>query len=828
MTTGEQGQLATILEGGTAVGLGPAELLARFAASRDEGAFAALVDRHGPMVLATCRRVLPNAADADDAFQATFLVLARKAGAIADPDRLAPWLHGVARRVAVRARSQAARRPEVTDEGHGDLAVAPIAADAELRAVLDEELARLPIRYRDPLVLCYLDGLTHDEAASQLHWPVGTVRSRLAGGRDRLRSRLARRGFAPGALAVLSPAALPVSAVSRPLLVATVRLVVTGSAGKVATSAAVLAQGVLTSMFLTKIQTTAVVALGVATTLAVGTVGVLAQQQSAIETANPPTAEPSRQQSAIEKTANPKLAQVPTAVGAITDVRNLPPAARNYEEALARIKALEAELAAVRRSLPSVGTNESVTAPLLVPGTSNSPAPNADRVASDPFGGLSVVPIRNSGKVALLPPDGRQISVIDTATGLKATYRPPGTGTQVDPIYGQNVIGLHLNGDKITQLAAYSATHGTEWVTQNLVEPAPGSAIQVSVSPGHVQYLVGRHLYLFGHEANSWAVAELQDPQGIRERWGQNGAARGTSECVVIPDGNQIHTYNFKTGVLEQTSLKDNPDPPRDQPVPAPPAVLPDRERPRPPEPAPTMETLEGSPTILMVIAGTRDRITMINPTTQQRATLRLDLPAEIISPISNSPPRLSGGFAKRPDQDLIEGLIGLEIVGPKLTKAAIFDRNAMRWFEHDLPQPASRVRTRMSGYSTLVGVEALYLAPTSSLIAFDAKDRTWPTITLAGPVKGYTPTDVSIYGTVAYEAGRYLPIYNQAARKWSVLEFRANGSRGTAPDFAVHAVHEDVREPHNGKLLIAEGDTFHIYDLQTAEWTHIDTRDDK
>ena len=283
MATGEQ--FGTIFDGGTTLGLGSAELLDRFGVHRDEAAFAALVAHHGPMVLATCRRILPNSADADDAFQATFLVLARRASSIADPDRLAPWLHGVARRVALRARSLAARRQAIEGEraepGEDDpaeVAVAPPPADAfELRSVLDEELARLPAKYRVPLVLCYLEGLTHDEAAGQLAWPVGTVRSRLAGGRDRLRSRLARRGFDPRANPL--PPNVPLAVVSRPLQTLTLRLALATGAPPAASLAAVLlARGVLTSMLLTKIQT-ALVALAATISLVAGAAGFVAARQ---------------------------------------------------------------------------------------------------------------------------------------------------------------------------------------------------------------------------------------------------------------------------------------------------------------------------------------------------------------------------------------------------------------------------------------------------------------------------------------------------------------------------------------------------------------------
>ncbi len=278
-STGGHERIAAILAGETALGLSPAELLDRFAASRDEAAFAAIVSQHGPMVLATCRRLLGNRADADDAFQATFLVLARRVGAIQHPERLAPWLHSIAHRVSVRARSGAARRRQVEGEGHDEAAVADPPDDAfELRAVLDEELARLPEKYRVPLVLCYLEGMTHDEAAGQLAWPVGTVRSRLAGGRDRLRSRLARRGFDPSTSLV--PPSWPLAIVSRPLQASTLRLALAATSKTVATStAALMAQGVLTSMFLAKIQTT-LAAIATTITLAAAATGVVIAQRS--------------------------------------------------------------------------------------------------------------------------------------------------------------------------------------------------------------------------------------------------------------------------------------------------------------------------------------------------------------------------------------------------------------------------------------------------------------------------------------------------------------------------------------------------------------------
>ncbi len=173
------------------------ELLRRFAADREEGAFAALVQRHGAAVLLVCRRVLGNEADAEDVFQATFLVLSRKAGVVAWRDSVRNWLRDVARRLALQAR--AARRrscgavPERCDP-HGE----PLAevARRELRLVLDEELGRLPEKYRAPVVLCYLEGKTNEQAAGELGWPTGSMSRRLARARALLRDRLSRRGLA--------------------------------------------------------------------------------------------------------------------------------------------------------------------------------------------------------------------------------------------------------------------------------------------------------------------------------------------------------------------------------------------------------------------------------------------------------------------------------------------------------------------------------------------------------------------------------------------------------------------------------------------------------
>jgi RNA polymerase sigma factor (sigma-70 family) len=173
------------------------ELLERFVNGGDEAAFEGLVRRHGPMVLGLCRRALRDNHEAEDAFQATFLVLVRNARTIRKRESLASWLYGVARRVTRRAQTGAKRRSLVL---HGEATVA-IGPDLdhdrfELRPILHDEVERLPEKYRAPIVLCYLEGQSHEEAAKQLDWPIGTVKGRLSRARSMLQSRLVRRGVA--------------------------------------------------------------------------------------------------------------------------------------------------------------------------------------------------------------------------------------------------------------------------------------------------------------------------------------------------------------------------------------------------------------------------------------------------------------------------------------------------------------------------------------------------------------------------------------------------------------------------------------------------------
>ncbi len=206
---------------GSATGMTDEELLERFVSQRDaaaEFAFEALLLRHGPMVLRVCKNKLRDLHDAEDAFQATFLVLARRAASLRVPAELGSWLHGVALRTARKVKARRSRLDRLIRRAEANAGVEATsetnqAVDSEEEAeVLHNEIGRLPERYRRPVVLCCLEGLTHAEAARQLGWPVGTVGVRLMRARERLRSRLTRRGMAPATTVLLPllPCAPPV------------------------------------------------------------------------------------------------------------------------------------------------------------------------------------------------------------------------------------------------------------------------------------------------------------------------------------------------------------------------------------------------------------------------------------------------------------------------------------------------------------------------------------------------------------------------------------------------------------------------------------------
>jgi RNA polymerase sigma factor (sigma-70 family) len=302
------------LVGWSAGDLTDRELLDRFVQRHEEAVFESLLQRHGPLVLGVCRRVLNHEEDAEDAFQATFLVLARKAASIRKQASLGSWLYGVAYRTALKLKARVARQrlherraadmshPEAHDDRHWH----------ELRPVLDEELCHLPEKYRLPLVLCYLEGKTNAEAARQLGWPSGSMAKRLMRGRELLRARLVRRGIAlpVGALALLlteqTRAAVPAGLLATSARAAV--LTATGEAlgGVVSTQVVSLAEGVCRTMFLSKLKT------GMVFLLALGVFAAAGLAVHHLATARPAFDDPEdkgAQEVTTEK--HPELALVP-------------------------------------------------------------------------------------------------------------------------------------------------------------------------------------------------------------------------------------------------------------------------------------------------------------------------------------------------------------------------------------------------------------------------------------------------------------------------------------------------------------------------------------
>jgi RNA polymerase sigma factor (sigma-70 family) len=264
------------------------QLLTWFIEQKDEAAFEALVRRHGPMVFGVCRRVVANHHDAEDAFQATFLVLARKAASVRPRERLANWLHGVAVRTAMKAKAMTVKRrgrekqvtempePETAQQGQWP----------DLQPLLDQELNGLPENYRLPILLCDLEGKKIKEAAQQLGWPQGSLAGRLARGRKLLAKRLGSRGVvlsASSLAAVVSQnvasAALPIWLMS--FTVKAAAMIAAGQAtvaGVVPAKVAILAEGVLKAMLLSKLKTSVVGVLLVA--LLIGAAGATYKTQA--------------------------------------------------------------------------------------------------------------------------------------------------------------------------------------------------------------------------------------------------------------------------------------------------------------------------------------------------------------------------------------------------------------------------------------------------------------------------------------------------------------------------------------------------------------------
>jgi len=296
-------------------------MLEMFISRRDEKAFAILVERHGPMVLGVCRRLLGNSTDAEDAFQATFLVLVRKARSVRPRNLVGNWLHGVARKTGLKARAIRSRRAlkEREAAARGTATMTP-ENSSDLISVLDQELQALPANYRSVLVLCELEGRTTSEAARELACPVGTICARLARGRELLGKRLVRQGVVLGGGGIAAALSQTAMAATVPpvLMASTIKAATAVAAGTVATGAisvsiTALADGVVQSLLISKLTAAAVVFT--ATAIGLVAIGGLISHQASI--ANGPTdPPPTKPEQVAQQTVAASLAEPTDNAGA--------------------------------------------------------------------------------------------------------------------------------------------------------------------------------------------------------------------------------------------------------------------------------------------------------------------------------------------------------------------------------------------------------------------------------------------------------------------------------------------------------------------------------
>ena len=578
------GQLDRVFNQGPVTGLDDDQLLKRFVVERDEVAFAALVARHGQMVLGVCRRILHAEHDVEDAFQATFLVVVSRAKAIRDGGLLGHWIYGVAHRVAVRARANAARRyvreQTLTAAQSGVESPSREGERSELRGVLDDELARLPELLRVPLVLCYLEGLTHEEAAGRLRWPVGTVRSRLARGRDKLRSRLTRRGLtADDATLTAAIATQPISSL---LIDRTVRLSLafstqhaTATALASATATA-LAKGVLHAMLISKLKIlgaatlASLVTLGGIRTYALQSGGAGGDQPS---TASGPQAKADDRQQALFRS----VAKIQG---------DLAESARINAELQKELNDLRAELESLRQpaGLPAPSkVSRPASSPAATQNTGGPPGTLAGR-GGGPIGGFGGGMgggfgggmggiggpmmggmgrggvgakdrpryIQTSQLIVVSSPEGDTVTAYSTETGKAKPLRlakARDTKLEVVPIVSQGLAALSLKGPKITRIAAFSVLDGT-WYPQDLREPVDRAMPIVGTSLA--AYGIGRRIYAFSPVAKRWDVLEL--PEGAVAK-----PAIG-NDAITCEHNGHLYVFSVKTGKWEDIDTRAAPD----------------------------------------------------------------------------------------------------------------------------------------------------------------------------------------------------------------------------------------------------------------------------
>ena len=514
-------QLARVFGPGSVAGLDEHQLLSRFVDRGDESAFEVILARHGPMVLGVCRRSL-DAPDAEDAFQAVFLILVKKARTLQHRDALGPWLYGVARRVASRASKEAARRrrresPSIAAE-HAE---AP-AVDASLgverietRAAIDDALASLPARFRAPMVLCYLEGLTHDEAASRLDIPVGTVRSRLAWARGRLKIKLARRGLVAPASLVMAET-IAEAAVSPALVQATLRAALSiaagqGAAAGVASAASLsLMKGVLTTMMLNKLKVVAVGMLVVGG-LAGGGAAAGRQLGGGGMGGNPGTkfggghalGDPLR----IYQTLSRPLVD-PASAGVEIQV-----AEAEVARATAALDAARARLARAKSARDAAKAAE--PKPAERPAADKA-GPKIDQAVGPKVGEMQTV-VQEGNLIIGFNQDQGRVRVVNLDAKTSKSYQSPG-GSKIMPVVsmGGEMVSMYLEGPEIAEVAVYT-TSAAAWAVQKLGVPVRGTVWPVFGNGNGRGFAMGveapeiREIVAYSASMGSWSIHKLRE-----------------------------------------------------------------------------------------------------------------------------------------------------------------------------------------------------------------------------------------------------------------------------------------------------------------------------
>jgi RNA polymerase sigma factor (sigma-70 family) len=551
------GQIERLFGRGTVSGLSEGQLLARFVGERDEAAFEALVSRHGPMVLGLCRRLLHDPHDVEDAFQATFLVLVRRAGSLRDRELLANWLYGVALRVATRCRRQRERRRNRSiHEIEERLSESPSESDeGELRSVIDLEVARLPARFRSPILLCYFEGLTHDQAAERLGCPVGTVRSRMAKGRELLRGRLSRRGFEvvsaipPAPVVGISPA-VPRALVLRTSEAAGAAAGRSLLAGGASLSAVTLARGVLRAMTCTKwmIIAVAFVALGAAG----GGMRVAARQDS-VEPAKVEVRGRFQQDAGLP--ARKSLEEIQSAI----HDHELQLRARHNE-----IEGLNEQVAAIKERIRKLeaqakaANGNAASSPRPEPaGASPSPGPvdaTSGQNASAP-GHITMSP----EAIVWTAPSEDRVVIFVQKSGRSRTYHPPVGTDRIHAGTGGNHVILIANGPTTHQLAAYDLV-GDRWAIQDLHRNKDSERYSIwfqrsSAAMLPLYFTSGgfTQLAVFDFRRFCWSIRDLNEPV----QYGGQTTPWLDRDVALYVLGRHLYAYSTVAGRWDTLTLEE-------------------------------------------------------------------------------------------------------------------------------------------------------------------------------------------------------------------------------------------------------------------------------